>query len=180
MNMQDPNMMGGPVSPEEGMVDQGQGGFPPEAQGGGESQFDTGFDAGVEADEDEDPKKFIQQLTGKLSQALNSYNNEVGEDEELSKYVGKMIVKAAVKGLDEKGRKDLIKAINTADEPEDEGEDEYELEMDDESEGGQEMPPQEEEEVPMNECSFTKSELTEMFGSGKKAKNSPFEPKKFN
>lgn len=32
------------------------------------SEFDTNFDAGVEADEDEDPKKYIQQLTGKLSQ----------------------------------------------------------------------------------------------------------------
>lgn len=77
------------------------------------SEFDSGFDAGVEADEDEDPKKFIQQLTGKLSQSLNSYNKENNDDEELSKYVGKMIVKAAAKGLSDKGKKDLIKSINT-------------------------------------------------------------------
>lgn len=81
----------------------------------GKSEFDTGFDAGVEADEDEDPKKFIQQLTGKLSQALNKYNNENGDDKELSKYVGKMIAKSAAKGLDDNGKKDLIKAINTTD-----------------------------------------------------------------
>ena len=45
----------------------------------GGSEFDTNFDAGVEADEDEDPKKYIQQLTGKLSQELGKYNNELGE-----------------------------------------------------------------------------------------------------
>ena len=44
----------------------GENGFPPEQDG----DFGGGFDAGVEADEDEDPKRFIQQLTGKLSQSL--------------------------------------------------------------------------------------------------------------
>ena len=87
-----------------------------------EGPFDSNFDAGVEADEDEDPKKYIQQLTGKLSQTLNTYNNENGDDEELSKYVGKMIVKAAAKGLDEKGRKELIKSINTTPENDEEEE----------------------------------------------------------
>ncbi len=77
------------------------------------SVFDTNFDAGVEADEDTDPKKYIQQLTGKLSQTLNTYNNENGEDSELSKYVGKMIVKQAAKGLDDAGKKELIKTINS-------------------------------------------------------------------
>lgn len=94
----------------------------------GNSDYDTGFDAGVEADEDEDPKRFIQQLTGKLSQSLNKYNNENGDDVELSKYVGKMIAKAAAKGLDEKGRKDLIKSINTTESSdEDEVSDELEI-----------------------------------------------------
>ena len=103
----------------------------------GESDYDTGFDAGVEADEDEDPKRFIQQLTGKLSQSLNKYNNENGDDPELSKYVGKMIAKAAAKGLDEKGKKDLIKSINTTDSVEDEMVDDTEL----------------------NECVFTKKDI---------------------
>ena len=79
-----------------------------------DSDFDTNFDAGVEADEDEDPKKYIQQLTGKLSQELGKYNNELGEpDVELSKYVGGMIVKQVAKNLDEPGKKELIKKINT-------------------------------------------------------------------
>ena len=47
----------------------------------------------LEADEETDPKKFIQQLTGKLSQSLNSYNNENGEpDVELGKYVLGMLI----------------------------------------------------------------------------------------
>lgn len=78
-----------------------------------DSDFDTNFDAGVEADEDTDPKKYIQQLTGKLSQTLNTYNNENGEpDVELGKYVLGMLVKQGVKGMDEKDKKEIIKKIN--------------------------------------------------------------------
>lgn len=77
------------------------------------NDFDTNFDAGVEADEDTDPKKYIQQLTGKLSQSLNTYNNEKGEpDIELGKYVLGMLVKQGTKGMDEKDKKDIIKKIN--------------------------------------------------------------------
>lgn len=116
----------------------------------GDSPYDTGFDAGVEADEDEDPKKFIQQLTGKLSQSLNKYNNENSDDTELSKYVGKMIARAAAKGLDEKGKKDLIKTINTTESDEDK-------EMPDDTEGLNDE--QMSDEMPMNECVFKKSEI---------------------
>lgn len=77
------------------------------------TEFDSNFDAGVEADEETDPKKYIQQLTGKLSQTLNSYNNENGEpDTELGKYVLGMLVKQGTKGMDEKDRKEIIKKIN--------------------------------------------------------------------
>ena len=77
------------------------------------SDFDSNFDAGVEADEDTDPKKYIQQLTGKLSQTLNTYNNENGEpDTELGKYVLGMLVKQGTKGMDEKDKKEIIKKIN--------------------------------------------------------------------
>lgn len=112
-----------------------------------EGPFDSNFDAGVEADEDEDPKKYIQQLTGKLSQTLNTYNNENGDDEELSKYVGKMIVKAAAKGLDEKGRKELIKSINTT------PENDEEEEIDDEDVDVEEE---------LNETVYTKRQLEEL------------------
>lgn len=79
------------------------------------TDFDTNFDAGVEADEETDPKTYIQQLTGKLSQSLNSYNNENGEpDTELGKYVLGMLVKQGTKGMDDKDRKEIIKKINTS------------------------------------------------------------------
>lgn len=76
-------------------------------------QFDFGerFDPGVEADEDEDPKHFIQQLTGKLSQSLNSYEDK--DDEGLYKYVGKMINRQVAKNLDDKGKKEMIRAIKS-------------------------------------------------------------------
>lgn len=104
MNMEDPNM-GGEMPMGDEMMDSNMG-----DQGG--SEFDTNFDAGVEADEDEDPKKYIQQLTGKLSQELGKYNNELGEpDTELSKYVGGMIVKQVAKNMGEEDKKELIKKI---------------------------------------------------------------------
>lgn len=106
------------------------------------STYDTNFDAGVEADEDTDPKRYIQQLTGKLSTTLSSFNKE-SDDESLNKYVAKMIVKQAVKAMDEKGKKELIKAINTADDSDSKEE---------------EKEPQEEE---INEVCFSKKELNE-------------------
>ena len=105
--------MGDETMPIDGMNEPSEGG----------SEFDTHFDAGVEADEDEDPKKYIQQLTGKLSQELGKYNNEMGEpDEELSKYVGGMIIKQVSKFLGDEGKKELIKKIKTTDSVEDEDE----------------------------------------------------------
>ena len=140
--MQDPNMMDG--APQDG-----------------QSQYDTNFDAGVEADEDEDPKKYIQQLTGKLSTTLGSYNTDNGgADTGLNKYVAKMIVKQAVKGMDDAFKKDIIKAINTADEPSE----------DDKKKGNEEAPETENPEMggeegqePIQESVVTKAMLREMF-----------------
>ncbi len=117
MGVSDPNM-GGEMTMGDGMSDNM---MDPNMDNQGGSEFDTNFDAGVEADEDEDPKKYIQQLTGKLSQELGKYNNELGEpDIELSKYVGGMIVKQVAKNLDDSGKKELIKKINTTEGGEDE------------------------------------------------------------
>lgn len=83
-------MMGG-MPP---MDDPGMGGMPPQ------NPFDTNFDAGVEADENADPKKYIQQLTGKLSQSLRNYNDgQPQADADLNKYVAGMIIKQAIEGL---------------------------------------------------------------------------------
>lgn len=77
------------------------------------NMFDNDFDAGVEADEENDPKRYIQQLTGKLSQKLRDYNESLGEpDSDLNKYVAGMIVKQAVDGLDETDRSEIIKKVS--------------------------------------------------------------------
>lgn len=79
---------------------------------GNNNEFDTDFDAGVEADEENDPKKYIQQLTGKLSQSLRQYNAEQPEtDADLNKYVAGMIVKQAVEGLSGKDRNEILKKV---------------------------------------------------------------------
>lgn len=77
-----------------------------------QENFEADFDAGVEADEDDDPKKFIQQLTGKLSQSLRKYNDELPQpDAELSKYVAGMIIKQAVEGLSQNDVDDIIDKV---------------------------------------------------------------------
>lgn len=94
---QDPNMMNGAMGMEQD----------PNMMGSEE-----GFDAKVEADPTEDPKKYIQQLSGKLSQELRKYNNEQGQpDEELNKYVAGMIIPQASQGLTDKGKKEIIGKI---------------------------------------------------------------------
>ena len=83
-----------------------------------QEDFEADFDAGVDANEEEDPKKYIQQLTGKLSQSLRKYNEELPKpDAELSKYVAGMIIKQAVDGLSQEDVADIIdKAENDGNE----------------------------------------------------------------
>lgn len=84
------------------------------------NQFDTNFDAGVEADENSDPKKYIQQLTGKLSQSLRSYNENLPQpDADLGKYVAGMIVKQAINGLSPEDTNEILDKIK--DDGEDDG-----------------------------------------------------------
>lgn len=168
--------MGGNEVPPMGMENAGEEDMMNDLNGGmadnmndGEnkmpSDFDSNFDAGVEADEETDPKRFIQQLTGKLSQSLNSYNNENGEpDTELGKYVLGMLVKQGVKGMDEKDRKEIIKKINTSDTEEDL--DDVDNEIDDEtSENSDEMNPEMGDmQMESKTIRFTKKQIFESFG----------------
>jgi hypothetical protein len=136
------------------------------------TDFDSNFDAGVEADEETDPKRFIQQLTGKLSQSLNSYNNENGEpDTELGKYVLGMLVKQGVKGMDEKDKKEIIKKINTEDSEDmsDEMDDNMSDDMGDQEEmTGDAIPDMSDDMGAMQNESkvmkFTKKQIFESFG----------------
>lgn len=79
---------------------------------GDNNEFDTNFDPGVDADEEQDPKKFIQQLTGKLSQSLRKYNENNGQpDADLNKYVAGMITKQAMEGLSQDDANEIIDKI---------------------------------------------------------------------
>lgn len=94
------------------------------------SNFGEKFDAGVEADLETDPKKYIQQLTGKLSQELRKYNDgSETNDIELNKYVLGMIIKPAGELLTDRDKKEIIKKLNTSsieeNEPLDNNEPEY-------------------------------------------------------
>ena len=105
------NDMGGNFMPQgQDMMQQ-----PPMDGGMGDempNQFDTNFDAGVEADEEQDPKKYIQQLTGKLSQTLQKYTDNNGQpDADLNKYVAGMITKQAMKGLSEQDAEEIIDKV---------------------------------------------------------------------
>ena len=60
--MNEPMPMDDPIPPMGGEMNQQVGGDVDAING------DGGFDADVEADVDSDPKKYLQQLTGKLSQ----------------------------------------------------------------------------------------------------------------
>lgn len=80
----------------------------------GDEQFDSNFDAGVEADESNDPKKYIQQLAGKLSQSLRQYNEKLpSADVDLNKYVAGMTNDAAVEGLTPEDVEEIIGKIKS-------------------------------------------------------------------
>ena len=122
-------MTGADVSSEMGGMDGGEGFNPSSPDGGpssfddmggdgdnGGNEFDSDFDPGIDSDEQSDPRRYIQQLTGKLSQKLRQYNEEDNNpDYDLNKYVLGMIGAQASKCLDDDGRKDVIAKINNPD-----------------------------------------------------------------
>lgn len=151
--------------PPQGGMDEPMGGIPmdqgpmqPPMDGG--NQFDTNFDAGVEADEEQDPKKFIQQLTGKLSQSLRKYNEQNGQpDVDLNKYVTGMITKQATEGLSQEDADEIIDKIKAGEDFEEDGMGEAPMQQDQGMQQppmggmGQQMPPMQQQ--PSNE-SYTK------------------------
>jgi hypothetical protein len=82
---------------------------------------DKPFDAGVEADENSDPKKFIEQLTGKLGQSLRKYTEQQGQpDFELEKFAINSLLSAThTAEMDSEDKDDIIKKVNTAGNDED-------------------------------------------------------------
>lgn len=78
-------------------------------EGDNVNPYDTNFDAGIDTDENDDPKRYIQQLTGKLSQSLRKYQQELPTpDSDLDKYVAGMILKQTTDGLDDKDVDEIL------------------------------------------------------------------------
>lgn len=92
------------------------------------------FDAGVEADEDTDPKKYIEQLTGKLAQVMRKYNDSNERpDLDTEKYVINMILSAShTDMMDEEDKKDIVEKIKTGEVKEEEPKDEKEAKPEEE------------------------------------------------
>jgi hypothetical protein len=78
------------------------------------------FDAGIEADEETDPKKFIEQLSGKLGQSLRQFAKDNGQpDFELEKFAINSVISAThTAQMDEEDKNDIIKKINKSGEDE--------------------------------------------------------------
>lgn len=96
------------------------GGIPNEDMGGDldnqEEIPQDNVDLGDENTDENDPKKDIQRLTGKLSQELQDYNSENQDDSELNKYVINMLVKQTTKHLSSDDKDDVINKIENSDE----------------------------------------------------------------
>jgi hypothetical protein len=106
---------GGDEMPAEAPVDA------PAEEPAGDMPFEKEpFDAGVEADEETDPKKFIEQLSGKLGQSLRQYTKDQGQpDFELEKFAINSVISAThTAEMDEEDKNDIIKKINKSGEDE--------------------------------------------------------------
>ena len=192
--------------PQDMSGDNMGGNFMPQGDGmgqmpmGGQSEFDTNFDAGVEADEEQDPKKFIQQLTGKLSQSLRKYNDNNGQpDVDLNKYVAGMIIKQATEGLSQDDADEIIQKVKAdedfsmeGDMGNDQGQQQMPMSNDQMMGGGQEqqMMPQQPQVNEWNSRKY-RTRLSEimtndLYGSNekpkevKKTKNGGYRTKPFN
>ena len=118
----DPNMtgmggepgMGDPMAGDTGMGPDPTMGEDPNM--GQDKNYGNDFDAGVEANEEEDPEKYIQQLTGKLSQSYNKYNSSQPKPNvDLAKYVAGMILKQTTKGLEPEDKKEIMDKVADGD-----------------------------------------------------------------
>lgn len=101
------------------------------------------FDAGVDADEAEDPKKYIQQLAGKIGQSLRDYEKNLDKpDFELEKFVINSVISATnTSEMDKGDQQDIINKIEKSgsDEKDNyEEEPQNDAEVDGESEDGSE------------------------------------------
>jgi len=88
-----------------------------QSQGGNEMPFEKEpFDAGVQTSEEEDPKKFIEQLSGKLGQSLRKYSQDQGQpDFKLEKFAVNSVLSAThTSEMNPKDQEDIIKKVKSS------------------------------------------------------------------
>ena len=87
-----------------------------EAPVGDDKPFDdTPFDAGVEANEEQDPRKFIEQLSGKIGQSLRKYSEDNGTDFDLEKSaINSVIAGTHAAEMEEEDIDDIISKLKSA------------------------------------------------------------------
>ena len=109
---------------------------------------DEPFNAGVEADEESDPKKFIEQLTGKLGQSLRKYEEEQGSpDFELEKFAINSLLSAThTAEMNPEDQKDIIKKVKSSGK----GDENAEMATDDSEETPTEEPVNAPEDTPQD------------------------------
>lgn len=110
-----PDMGGMEMGGDPMMGDPNMTGGDPNMMNGDPNMMDDGGMGNPDDPENMDPKKSIQQQTGKLSQDLNNYYNENGPDADLSKYVMGMISAQATKSMTDSDKKEVIQKIKKGD-----------------------------------------------------------------
>ena len=108
MDMPQEDPMGDPMQDNNGMPPMDNSSMMDDGQNNADGSMMDNDSMGM--DDEQDPKKYIQHLTGKLSQELRNYNNEEN-DSELSKYVAGMIIPQAAKSMTSDDKKDIINKI---------------------------------------------------------------------
>lgn len=114
-------------APEEDM------GLEDAPEGGNDKPFDDEpFDADVEADEDTDPKKYIQQLSGKLGQSLRQYTEDEGQpDYDLEKFAVNSVLSAThTSDMDKEDQRDIINKVKSSGDEDDSDEVDSDVEAD--------------------------------------------------
>jgi hypothetical protein len=113
--------MGSPMPDDEafGTEEQGFDDMPDDMGGepSSEKPFDDEpFDAGVEANEEDNPEKYIQQLSGKLGQSLRKHAEETGQpDFDLEKFAINSVLSATNSGsMDQEDQSDIIAKVKSS------------------------------------------------------------------
>lgn len=131
---------------------------------GGDKPFDDEpFDAGVEADEDTDPEKYIQQLSGKLGQTLRKYTDDEGKPNfDLEKFAVNSVLSAThTAEMDDEDQEDIIKKVKSAGRGEFDGEDNDDVDLDIEDDSLGDDEPVEESTYDDNETTISMNTFVE-------------------